>query len=102
MPCAFEGGAADEDLATARSRPDAGCEVHASTHVVEPHLVRRGGVETDAHRGREALLVTMRGKAPLDGDGGLDRSVGIREGEEEAVAGGLDLLAALLRRPPHG
>ncbi len=62
-------------------------------------LTRRlGGVQSDAHEGREAVFLAMADQATLDVDGTLDAVEGMLEGDEEAVARVLDLLSLMLAR----
>ena len=51
------------------------------------------GVESDADARREAVRGTVARQGSLDGDGARDAVVGLAEGNEEAVAPVLDLLA---------
>ena len=53
-------------------------------------------MDADAHRGREALCLPLIGEPALDRDRGVDRAIRVVEGQEEAVACGLDLLAPVL------
>ena len=70
--------------------------MHASTGVVATLLRRFRRMEPDAHPRREPVLAPVTGEAALDVDGALDPVASPLEGDEEPVAGLLDLLAPML------
>ena len=92
----------DETLAAVAGRTDAGRRVHVQAHVLtgdQPWLTR---VEAYPDTHRDPVRPCMRGKPLLAFDRGLDRIPSAREGEEEAVAFGVDLPAAsFLERGPQ-
>ena len=96
MPGAAEGRGAYQDLATVGCCPDARRQVDARPGVIEADAVDLGTMDADADLRHEALAA-QSSQAPLNHHCCLDRLVGIGKGQEESVAGGLDLLAALLR-----
>ena len=58
-------------------------------------LRRVGEVDADAHLGRKAVVAPMCREGALDGDRARQRVVGRVEADEEAIAGGNDLVSAM-------
>jgi hypothetical protein len=90
------GGLGDEDLAAVRCRADPGGQVKAEAEVallLDPGLSR-----VEAHADTELLTLRplVRGERPLRGGGGAERVTGAPERDEEGVALGPHLLAAVL------
>ena len=90
----------DEDLLALSRAADPGGDMHALTGVVATLLRRLRRMEPDPHPWREAVLAPMTGEAALDVHRAIDPVASPLEGHEEAVAGVVDLLAAVLRRTP--
>src|SRR6266566_920535 len=91
------GGLRDEDLAGPGSGTDARGQVHGAADVVAVLLTDRlAGVDPDADRDPGARLVTvLLGHGLLDPDRAQDGAAGGLEGDHEAVALGLDDVAAV-------
>ena len=88
-------GLRDEDLARARRRADPGGQVHHAAEEVAAFLDRLAGVDANADGDAGPRLVPVRrAQGVLDRDRAQDRAARGREGDHEAVALGLDDLAA--------
>ena len=53
-------------------------------------------MQADAHRRRKTVLTPLFGKRSSDGQRAIDGGVRAREGDEEPVAGVVDLLAVVI------
>jgi hypothetical protein len=72
--------------------------VDAPALVVPAVAARLGRVKADPDRRREPVLASVAGQSPLDIDRALDGVSRDREGDEEAIAGRVDLLSAVARK----
>src|SRR5207247_5291560 len=97
----LEGVGGDQDLLASCRGADPSRNVHAPAAVVAAIPRRFGRVQTNPHRRREPMFAAVSREPLLDVDRALDRFGSRVECHEEAVAGALDLLAAVTgnRRP---
>src|SRR5688572_24885439 len=91
-----KGCSTDQDLRAIGRGTDAGGDADARPHVVGAGAAGLCGVNADAYGWREPFPLATGREAALKIDHRLDRAGWISEGEEEAVPGVLDHLAAVL------
>ena len=92
----------DDHLTAVRGRADAGRHVHVQPDVAIVGAHRLAGMDPDRHSHLRRLRPLLRIQRALDVGGRRQGITGALEGEEDAVAGPVDLAAAVLGdRRPH-